>query len=81
MRSNLHIVPADSASPPCLQRLERGFLCGEARRIVLGCYHTPTVTVGSLGFGKHTFGKTRSAFEHFANAANFDNVYTDGNNH
>ena len=81
MRSNLHIVPADSASPSCLQRLERGFLGGEASRIVLRRYHAPTVTVGSLSFGKHTFGKTRSAFEHFANAANFDNVYADGNNH
>ena len=81
MRSNLHIMPADSASPPCLQRLECGFLSGEAGCIVLRRYHAPTVTVASFSFGKHTFRKARSAFEHFANTTNFDNVYTDGNNH
>ncbi len=81
MRCNLHIVPTDPTAPPCLQRFERGFFGGEAGRIVLRRYHAPTLTVAALSCGEHAFGEARRAFEHFANATNFDNVYADGNNH
>ncbi len=40
-----------------------------------------SVAICSFGRGKHTFAKARGARERFANSRNFDNVYTDGNNH
>ena len=44
-------------------------------------HRATTLAIISFGSGEHTFGKPRRACEHFANATNFDNVYTDGNDH
>src|SRR6185369_12085419 len=39
------------------------------------------VAILALSRSKNTFRETRCAQEHFANSRNFDNVYTDGNDH
>ena len=39
------------------------------------------VAVITLSLCEHTLRKSRRAQEHFANSGDFDNVYTDGNNH
>jgi len=39
------------------------------------------VAVGALGCREDTLSKARRAQEHFANSDDFDNVYTNGNNH
>jgi len=48
--------------------------------MLCGDYAT-TVAVIALSARKNTFGKSRCAQKHFANTRDFDNVYTDGNNH
>jgi len=46
------------------------------------CGHdAATITIIALGPRKNAFGKSRRAYKHFANSRDFDNVYTDGNNH
>jgi hypothetical protein len=42
---------------------------------------TATFAILTLLFCVNTVDETLSALERFTNAANFDNVYTDGNNH
>jgi len=48
---------------------------------MLGRDNAATVAVIALSTGKHAFGETRCAQQHFANSRDFDNVYTDGDNH
>ena len=43
--------------------------------------HAAAITVRLLGRGEDAFAETRRALQHFAYACNFDNVYTNGNNH
>jgi hypothetical protein len=47
----------------------------------LGGHRAARFTVGPLGLSEHTFGEPRGARDGFTDAANFDNVYTDGNDH
>ena len=44
-------------------------------------HNAATVAVLAFSARKHAFGETRRAQQHFANSRNFDNVYTDGDNH
>jgi len=44
-------------------------------------YRTARIAILSFRRRKDAFGKTWSAEQHFANPRNFDNVYTDGNDH
>jgi len=81
VRRNFHILPTDSASPARLQCFQSCFFCGKARGIMLGGHHAATVAVFALGAREYPLGKTRRAQQHFANSRNFDNVYTDGNDH
>ncbi|HZE68644.1 MAG TPA: hypothetical protein VE135_03845 [Pyrinomonadaceae bacterium] len=80
-RGNLYVLPANSTTPTSLKRFERSFFRGEARGIVLSGYGPPTIAVRALRSGEDTFSEARRAHEHFTNSLDFDNVYTDGNNH
>ena len=58
-----------------------GFFCREARCIML-CRHGATkVAVLALSGREDSLGESRRTQEHFANSCNFDNVYTNGNDH
>jgi hypothetical protein len=48
---------------------------------MLCSYGAARVAVLALGLRENTLGKARRAQEHFANPRDFDNVYTNGNNH
>ena len=78
---DLDILPTDSAAPTCLQRFQRRFFCREPRGIMLRSYDAAAIAVSALGFSENAFGKARRPQQYFANTRNFDNVYTDGNNH
>ena len=80
-RRDFHVLPTDSATPTCLQRFERRFFCCETGCIMLCGHDAAAVAVFALGTRKDTLGKARGAQKHFANSCDFDNVYTDGNNH
>lgn len=78
---DLYILPGDAAAPACLQRLERGFLGGEAGRVMLRGDSAARFAVSTLGLCVNALDETRRARVHFAYATDFDDVYTDGNNH
>ena len=80
-RSNLDVLPGNTAAPAGLQSFQRRFFCRKARGIMLRRHRAATVAIGAFGGRENTFSKTRRASEHFANASNFDNVYADGNDH
>ncbi len=80
-RRNFHVLPTDSPTPASLQCFQRRFFCREARCIMLCGHDAAAVAVLALGARENAFGKPRRAQEHFANSRDFDNVYTDGNNH
>ena len=44
-------------------------------------YDAATVAVFAFGAREHAFSEARRSQQHFANSRNFDNVYTDGNDH
>jgi len=48
---------------------------------MLRCHYAATLAVSSLTLCVNALEETRRAQKHFANSSNFDNVYTDGNNH
>ena len=79
--SNLYVLPANSAAPTRLQSLERRFFCRKTSGIMLCSYDTAAVAISSFGFSENTFTKPRRAEQHFADTCNFDNVYTNGNDH
>lgn len=78
---NLHVLPANPAAPSGLQRLERRFFRRKASGIMLRGHSTAAVAIGTLAFRENPFTKARRAQQHFANPTNFDNVYTDGDDH
>src|ERR1051326_1700036 len=80
-RRHLNILPTDSTAPAGLQRFQRRFFCREARCIMLWRHDAARVAVLALSAREDTLGKARRAQEHFANSCNFDNVYTNGNDH
>ena len=83
MRCNFDVMPRDAAAPACLQGFEHRFLGGEARGIMLGgnpCGSAP-VTVGALARGENALDEARRAPQDFTHATNFDDVYTDRNDH
>ena len=80
-RRNFHVLPTDSASPAGLQCLQSRFLGREARGIMLRGDDAATVAVFAFSVREYPFGEARRSQQHFANSGNFDNVYSDGNNH
>ena len=78
---NLHVLPTDAAAPSGLQSFQRGFFCRKARGIMLRGDRATRFTVSALGFSKYSFGKARRARNGFADAANFDDVDSDGDDH
>ena len=80
-RGDFDILPTDPASPPRLQRFQSRFFRREPRRIMLRGDDAATVAVIAFGAREHAFGKAGRSQQHFANPRNFDNVYTDGNDH
>ena len=78
---DLGVVPADAVAPARAERLEGGLLGGEARGVVLRGPGPARVAVGALRFGEDAFAEARRAREHFTHAADFDNVYADGDDH
>ena len=78
---DFHVLPCDAAAPTGLQRLEGGFFCREACGIMLRGDRTVAMAVSAFIRGIDALDKARRARDDFTNAADFDNVYPDGNNH
>ena len=82
LRCDFDVLPCDAAAPACSQGFEHRFLGGEARGIMLsGDRFAARVTIGALVGSENTLDETRRAREHLTHATNFDDVYTDRNNH
>lgn len=80
-RRDFDILPTDAAAPSGLQRLERGFFCGEACGIMLRGDDSATLAVSAFGARVHALKEARRALYNFADTADFDDVYSNGNNH
>jgi len=78
---DFHVLPTDSPAPTGLQRFQSRFFRSEARGIMLRRHRAATLAVFAFSAREHALGKARRPQQHFANSRNFDNVYTDGNNH
>ena len=81
VRGHLDVVPGESVAPARAERLEGRLLGGEARGVVLRRVRAARVAVGALLFGEDALAEARRAREHFTHAADFDNVYPDGDDH
>jgi len=80
-RRDFDVLPTEAAAPTSLQSFQRGFFCRKARGIMLRGDGATRFAVSALGVGKDAFGKARRARNGFANAADFDNVDSDGDDH
>ena len=74
-------MPGEAVAPARAQRLEGSLLGGEARGVVLRRSRAARVAVGALFFGEDALAQARRARERFTDAADFDNVYADGDDH
>ena len=79
--SDFDVVPGEAVAPARAERLEGRLLGGEARGVVLRRVGAARVAVGALRFGEDALAEARRALEHFTHAADFDNVYPDGDDH
>lgn len=78
---NFYVLPANPTAPSGLQCLEHRFFRGKAGGIMLRGHRAAAVAIGTLTWSENAFTKARRAQQHFANPTNFDNVYTDGDDH
>ena len=78
---DLDVVPREAVAPARPERLEGRLLGGEARGVVLGGARAARVAVGALLLGEDALAEARRARQHFTHAADFDNVYPDGDDH
>ena len=78
---DFYVLPGNAAGPTCLQGLQRRFFCSETGGIMLRSDRAPAVAVFAFRRGEDPLSKARRAQEHFANSCDFDNVYTNGNDH
>jgi len=74
-------MPGEAVAPARAQGLEGGLLGGEARGVVLRRGGGVRVAVSALNFGEDALAQARRARERFTDAADFDNVYADGDDH
>ena len=82
VRRDFDVVPGEAVAPARAQRLEGRLLGGEARGVVLRRRGTAArVAVGALLLGEDALAQPRRARERFTDAADFDNVYADGDDH
>ena len=81
VRGDFDVVPGESVAPARAQGLEGRLLGGEARGVVLRRRGAARVAVGALTFGEDALAQPRRARERFTDAADFDNVYADGDDH
>lgn len=80
-RGDFDVLPCDAAAPSGLQRLERRFFCREACGIMLCGDGPATIAVSALGVCVDALSETRRALDDFSNATDFNDVYSNGNNH
>ena len=78
---DLDVVPGEAVAPARAERLEGRLLRGEARGVVLRGRGAARVAVGALLLCEDARAKARRARQHFTHAADFDNVYPDGDDH
>ena len=78
---DLDVVPGEAVAPARAERLEGRLLGGEARGVMLCGVRAARVAVGALLLGEDALAEARRARQHFTHAANFDNVYPDGDDH
>ena len=78
---DLDVVPGEAVAPARAERLEGRLLGGEARGVVLRRARAARVAIGALLFREDALAEARRAREHFTHAADFDNVYPDGDDH
>ena len=76
-RGDFDVLPTDAAAPSRLQSFQRRFFCRKTRGIMLCSDGAARFTVRPFGVGEDALGKARRAFDGFAHAANFDDVYSD----
>ena len=81
VRGDLDVVPGEAVAPARAERLEGRLLGGEARGVVLDGVRAARVAVGALLLGEDARAEARRARQHFTHAADFDNVYPDGDDH
>ncbi len=81
LRDDLHVLPGDAARPTRAERLERSFLSGEARGEMLRGGEAMPGAVEAFARREDALDEARRAPQDFTHAANFDNVYADGNDH
>ncbi len=74
-------MPGEAVAPARAQGLEGSLLGGEARGVVLRRGGGARVAVGALFFGEDALAQARRARQRFTDAADFDNVYADGDDH
>lgn len=80
-RADFYVLPGDAARPACSESLERGFLGGKSRGIMLRRDRATALAVSALALSINALGKTRRAQQDFTHARDFDNVYTDRDDH
>ena len=80
-RADLYVLPCDAARPTCSESLERGFLGGKSRGIMLGRDRATALAVSALALSINALSETRRAQQDFTHARDFDNVYTDRDDH
>ena len=81
VRCDFDVLPTDAARPACSQSLERRFFCREACGIMLCGDCSATVAIGAFGHSVNALDEAGRALDDFTHAADFDNVYSNGNNH
>ena len=81
-RSHFDVMPGERPAPARAHGFEGGFLCREARGVVLRCRKLAArVAVCALSFGEDALAEARRARQHFTHAPDFDNVYAYGDDH
>lgn len=81
VRDDLDIVPCDLASPASFQSLQKCFFCRKSSGVRLSGGVSLTVAVGPFALSEDTLAETGRSGEGVADAINFNNVDTDGDDH
>lgn len=81
IRGDFDVMPGEAVAPACAEGFEGGLFSGEAHGVVLRRGSAARVAVGALLLCEDALAQARRALERFTDAADFDNVYADGDDH
>ena len=74
-------MPGYLSAPAGFQRFQKRFFGGEAGGVRLRRRRAFRFAVGAFRVGENSLDETRRSRNRFADAINFNNVYSDGNYH